>query len=321
MNTLREIACALARIKSAVIFTHMRPDGDTIGSALALHRALSLSGIESQVVNEGEIPEKFLFFPPARAILRAPTLDAEAYICVDASDEERLGELKKTFLKGARKGKLTFNLDHHVSNPRYCGYNFVREKASNCENIAELIAEMGVEQDGEIATALLMGMVTDSGGFTHGDVDGDTLRAAARAVDAGADLQKITYEVFKKQSKARSALYAEVISRLRYFLDDRLAVALVTAAQLRQYGLKQHDTEGIVDFALTVDPVEVSLCLLEVKEGQYKVSFRSKGKADVNRIAATFGGGGHVLASGCMVFGEQEEAIDRLRYAVSQYLE
>lgn len=320
MNTIVEIANIVKRLKSAVIFTHMRPDGDTLGSGMALSRALSLCGVQNEVVNEGEIPERFLFLPSVEKIVRRPTLDAEGYICVDSSDEKRLGELERLFLAGARR-KITVNIDHHVSNTRYAKYNFVRERASNCENIAELITAMDVSFDGEIASWLLTGMVTDSGAFSHGDVNGDTFRAAALAADAGADVHKITYEVFQKRSKGRALLYAAAISRIRFFLGERLAVTVVSGDMLGLYGVKQDATEGIVDFALTIDSVEVSVCLLEVKKGQYKASLRSKGRVNVNGVAGTFGGGGHVLASGCMLFGETEEVLDRLSYAVSQYME
>lgn len=320
MNTMQEIAGVLKRLKSAVIFTHMRPDGDTIGSAMALSRALFMLNIPNEVVNEGEVPQKFLSFDGAERILRMPTLDAEAFICVDASDEARLGYLQPVFLAGARQGKTTVNIDHHVSNTRFCKYNFVRNRASNCENIAELIQTLGVTADQLIGTFLMMGMVTDSGAFSHSDVNGDTFRAAAYAADAGADVSKITYEIFKKQSKARAGLYAEVISALRYELCNALAVAVVPKSRLDRYGLKQDATEGIVDFALTVEDVEVSVCLMEVKRGQYKASFRSKGKVNVNEVAGVFGGGGHVLASGCMFFGEIEEVIDKIRFAVGQRL-
>ena len=320
MNTLSEIADVLKRLKSAVIFTHMRPDGDTLGGAMALHRALFMLNIPSEVVNEGDIPEKFLFLEGMKGIRRTPSLDADGYICVDASDEARLGLLQPVFLAGKKKGKVTVNLDHHVSNTRYCKYNFVRARASNCENIAELLSLMGVAADKLLASYLLTGMITDSGAFSHGDVNGDTFRAAAACADAGADVGAITYEVFKKQSKARAGLYAEVIAHLRYDLEDRLAVALVTQAQLAKYGLKQDATEGIVDFALSVEPVEVSVCMMEVKRGQYKASLRSKGRVNVNEVAGVFGGGGHVLASGCMFFGAFEEVYDRLRYAVAQRL-
>ena len=321
MNTIEEIAGIIKNIKSAVIFTHTRPDGDTLGSAMALSRALFMLGIKSIVVNDGEIPEKFLFLPLASKIKRTVDLDAEAYICVDASDENRLGELNKTFLKGAAKGKITVNIDHHISNTRYCKYNFVRERASNCENIAELIRVLGVTPDKEIGDYLMAGMVTDSGGFSHGDVNGDTFREAAFAADAGADVKKVTYELFNKQTKNRAALYASVISSVRYLLNDRLAIARVTQEMLEKFDCKQEATEGIVDFALSVDVVEVSICLMEVKKGQYKASLRSKGKVNVNQVAAVFGGGGHILASGCMLFGDFEEVVDRVRYAVLQHME
>lgn len=320
MNGIEEIVGAIKRLKSAVIFTHTRPDGDTLGSGMALHRALFLLGIESEIVNDGEIPEKFLFLPEAGKIKRFPTLDAEGYICVDASDENRLGELRSTFLKGAKRGKVTVNIDHHISNTRYCKYNYVVSCSSNCENIARIISRLGLNFDREIADYLMVGLYTDTGGFSHSDVSGETFRTAALALDAGTDVGDISYRVFKKQSKARAQFYLEVLGGLRFLLDDRFAVALVKGEQLTRYGLKQDATEGIVDFALSIDCVEVSICLLEVKKGQYKASLRSK-NADVNRIAATFGGGGHIRAAGCMLFGDLEEVIDRLRYCVYQNLE
>lgn len=320
MNTLSEIADVIRRLKSAVIFTHMRPDGDALGCAMALSRALFHLNIPNEVVNEGEIPAKFLFLEGMDGIRRAPSLDAQGYICVDSSDVARLGYAQAAFQAGVRKGKVSINIDHHISNTHFCKYNFVRPRASNCENIAELIRLLGVVPDRLTASFLLIGMVTDSGGFSHSDVNGDTLRAAADAVDAGADIGAITYQVFKKQTKARAELYAEVISKLRYDLDDRLVTALVTQAQLKKYDLKQDATEGIVDFGLNVEPVEVSVCMMEVRKGQYKASLRSKGTANVNEVAGVFGGGGHILASGCMFFGDYEEAYDKLRYAVLQRL-
>lgn len=314
MNTIEEIADQLKTLKSAVIFTHMRPDGDTLGCALALSRALSMLGARTQVVNEGEIPEKFLAFAGMREICRTPS-DAQAYIAVDCSEPARLGSLEPAF----RAKKRTYNIDHHVSNSRYAAYNFVRPRASNAENVAELIARMGVLQDAFIAGSLMIGMVTDSGGFTHGDVNGDTLRAAALCADGGADVGRVHYELMRRQSKARAAMYAETISHIRFFNGDRLAVASVTQETLARYGLKEDATDGIVDFALSVDSVEVSVCLLEAKPRQYRASFRSKGKANVNEIARVFGGGGHVLASGCMFFGDFEEILDKIRDVVDRY--
>ncbi len=318
MNTIAQIAESIKTLKSAVIFTHVRPDGDTVGSALALGRALGILGISCQVANEGDLPEKFSCLDGADKITRTPA-DADGLICVDVSDTGRLGELKDFYFRAARK-RPTFNIDHHVSNTRYAKYNHVHPCASNCENIAALIDALGVKFDKTICACLLAGLVTDSGSFSHDDVTGDTLRLAARCMDGGANIERITYELQNKRSKARAQLYAAVASKVRYFLDDKLAVAIIPADMLEHYGLKADATEGIVDFARSVDVVEVSVCLLEVRHGQYQVSFRSK-TADVNAIARVFGGGGHVRAAGCMLFGEAEEVIDRLRFTVSQYLD
>ena len=319
MTTLKEIAKILKQCKSAVIFTHMRPDGDTLGSAMALSRALSILGIKNEVLNEGDIPARFSYLQGVKEIRTAPSFDAECFICVDSSTESRLGLLRDTFLAGVKK-KVTVNVDHHVSNTHYAKYNFVRDRASNCENIAELIKELGVPFDKEIAEFLMTGMVTDSGCFSHSDVNGDSFRAAADATDAGADVNKIAYETMKKQTRPRAQFYLKALSRLRFLLDDALTAVVVPQALLEEFGLHSDSTEGLVDFGLTIDTTEVSACFLEVRKGQYKISLRSKGKVNVNEVAGVFGGGGHILAAGCVLFGEEEEIVEKIKYAVWQRL-
>ncbi len=319
MNTIEEIAHLLKNAKSAVIYTHMRPDGDTLGCGMALHRALCCLGVRCEAVCESFVPPKLGFLGGMREIRQRPTLSPDVVIAVDTSDLPRLGALEEDFRMRAKRA-VSVNIDHHISNTRYAKYNFVRDRASNAENVLALIEELGVPVEGEIAAFLLLGMVTDSGVFSHSDVNGDTLRAAAKAVDGGGDLAATVYESVKRQTKARAMLYAETVGKLRYLLDDRLAVAIVSFEQLARLGLDSDATEGIVDFALTVDCVEVSASLFEMKRGQYKVSLRSK-RTDVNAVARTFGGGGHVHASGCMLFGELEEVVDKLRYAVYQHME
>lgn len=303
-----------------MIFTHTRPDGDTVGSGLALYYALRRLGADCELCNDCDIPEKFRFLPGAKLFRKSPTMtDAEAYIAVDSAEPKRLGMLESVFSRAGRK--VTVNIDHHISNTRYAKYNFVRPCAANCRNMAELLTLMGVQADKEIADALMLGLVTDSGNFSHNDVDGELFRTAGALADAGADVDTITYHTFRRQSKARAKLHAATMSAIRYLLDDRLAVIVVRRSVLESYGVDQNATEGFVDFPLSVDGVEVAVSLLEVKFRQYKVSLRSKGRVNVNEVAAVYGGGGHILASGCMLFGEEEEVIDRLRYTVSQFLD
>lgn len=332
-STLEKIASILRCAESVVIFTHMRPDGDAIGSAFALSRALERLGIGHQVCDESDFPSNLDFFEGKEKMLKKPTLDAEVYVCVDCSDEQRLGALSEEFRRVAQK-KTTINVDHHISNTYYAKYNYVRECSANCMNMATLIEKI-FETDGKspsesspkdlpfdrrTAECLMLGILTDSGNFSHDDVSEETFLTSAKLVKAGADVKMLNYLLFKKQPKARAAMYAYTMSRMRYALDDRFALIEISLETMKKFGADNGMTEGFVDFPLTVDSVEVSASVMEVKKGQYKISLRSKNYADVNKIAGTYGGGGHVRAAGCMLFGEPEEVIDRLTYTVSQYL-
>ncbi|MBQ7770743.1 MAG: bifunctional oligoribonuclease/PAP phosphatase NrnA, partial [Clostridia bacterium] len=240
---------------------------------------------------------------------------------VDCSDEQRLGALQDEFLSAKRKKIDTVNIDHHISNNGFAKYNYVRECSANCMNIAQLIADMGASFDKKTAEYLLIGLLTDSGNFSHDDVTEETLTLAAKLVAAGADIRYYNYMLFKKQPKARAALFTKTMSGMRYYHDDRFAVIVVSKENMELCGADNGMTEGFVDFPLNVDTVEVAASVMEVKKGQYKISLRSKEYADVNKIAGVYGGGGHIRAAGCMLFGDVEEVIDKLSYTVSQYLE
>ena len=188
-------------------------------------------------------------------------------------------------------------------------------------NVANLIECLNVPMQKSMAEYLLIGLLTDSGNFSHDDVTEETLALAAKLVGAGADIRYYHYNLFKKQPKARAALHAMVMSGMRYYFDDRFAAIIITREMMEKCGADNGMTEGFVDFPLNVESVEVAASLLEMKKGQYKISLRSKEYADVNKIAGVYGGGGHVRAAGCMLFGDLEEVLDRLSYTVSQYLE
>lgn len=313
---LKKFAENLMGMRSVTILCHMRPDGDTLGSALALSLALDQLGVENEVCCESVVPEMFLRLG-AEKVKKTPKLDSEAIVCVDSADEFRLGELSDYFLKAKKK---KFNIDHHISNTKYADVNYVNCCPANCQNMVKLFEEMHVTITKEIANFLMMGLLTDSGSFTHSDVDGETFRVAGLLLDAGADVNALTYQMFRRQKKIRFLLNTRVMNKVRFELDDQLAFVIVMQSDLEATGAKQEMTEGFVDFPLTVDGVEVSIALMEVKKEQFKVSLRSKGKVNVNEVASSFGGGGHILASGCMLFGSVEEVVDKLCFAVSRQL-
>jgi phosphoesterase RecJ-like protein len=321
MDDLKQLANQIKQAKRVAIFTHMRPDGDAIGGSLALSCALEKMGIQTQVCVESEIPSNLTFLEGVEKIQKFPTQPFELLILLDCADENRLGALWDEFLKCKRKKIDTINIDHHVSNTRFAKYNFVQNCASNCLNVAKLIKYLGGSFDKNIAQYLMVGLLTDSGNLSHDDVNEECFSLAGQLVASGADVTTLTYQLFKRQSKARAALYAKTMSGIRYFHDDRFALIVITREAMQACSATQGDTEGFVDFPLNIDGVEVAAALMEVKFRQYKVSLRSKKYADVNQIAGKYGGGGHVRASGCMLFGDLEDVIDRLSFTVSQYLE
>lgn len=321
MDSLQKIAERIKAARKVAITTHMRPDGDAFGCALALSRALDSLGIENGVFVESDIPANLAFIDGIDKVQKRMRQDFDLLIAVDCSDEQRLGALSDEFLIARRKKIDTVNVDHHVSNTRFAKYNYVRECAANCMNVATLIKYLGASFDKKTADYLLIGLLTDSGNFSHDDVNEEAMLLAAALLRAGGDIRGLQYELFKKQSPARAALHAATMSGMRYFFDGRFALIVVTQATMEKCGADASATEGFVDFPLNVEGVEVAASLLEVKKRQYKISLRSKFYADVNKIAAHYGGGGHVRAAGCMLFGELEEVVDRLSYTVSQYLE
>lgn len=321
MNTLEEIAKRILRAKRVVIFTHMRPDGDAFGSALALSSALDNLKIANEVCVESDIPSNLSFVRGLDAVKKTPTEEYDLLVSVDCSDVQRFGALSDEFLRAERKRIDTVNIDHHISNPLFARYNYVRECSANVMNVANLIAYMGAPFDKKTAEYLLLGLLTDSGNFSHDDVNEETLLLASKLVKAGADIRAYHYNLFKKQPKARAALFAKTMSGIRYFFNDRFALITITRENMEKCGADNGMTEGFVDFPLNVDGVEVAASLMEMKYRQYKVSLRSKEYADVNKIAGVFGGGGHIRAAGCMLFGDLEEVIDKLSYTVSQYLD
>ena len=315
--TITDFASKIADFKSALIFSHVRPDGDTIGCAMALKEGLRSLGIRAETICAADIPSKYSGFPLAAEYLHdAEKGEYEAHIAVDCSTEQMFSNLSPLFFST----KNTFNLDHHVSNTKYARRNCVIDSASCCENVYMLLKELGVEITASIANSLMLGIVTDTGCFAHKNVTAATLSAAAELLAAGADLNHINYAMFKAQPIERARLFSRVTAGMKTFHDGQLAVIAVRAADFAATGATPDMTEGFIDFPLSVNGVEVAVSIMETNENTFKISYRSKGKVNVNQVAATFGGGGHILASGCMLNGFFEDVLDKIVFTVGNYL-
>ncbi len=316
--TISNLVDNLKTIKSALIFTHTRPDGDTVGSAIALKNALIQLGIDVDVVCDISVPQKFHILNGADSFLNLEQVNKkyDAHIAVDCSSRFMFGSSYDLFLSS----KNTFNIDHHISNDRYAKYNYVVESGANTENIYEIITALSATITKDIADAILLGIITDTGSFAHSNVTPNTLSISAKMLACGGDLHNIIYKMFKEQSPERAKLYSKITSKMQYFLDGQVGVLVIEKKDLQECDANDTMTEGFIDFPLTVRTVEVAISLLETGKNQYKISLRSKGRVNVNEIASIYGGGGHILASGARINGYKEDVIDKLVYNVKQRL-
>ncbi len=317
MISLTELASKIAKETKVAIFCHVRPDGDALGSALGLKLALKSLGATAEVFCDEVVPTRFYFLNQTTTVRKDFSLSDgySALVAIDCAEINRLGDFAKDF-DGFNN---TYSIDHHVSNTRFAKQNYVFDNASNCENVYALIKELGVEITEEIANLLALGIVTDTGNFKHNNVTANTFSVASELKRNGADFNNIVYNSFTRQTKARAKLFGTVTSKIRYLLDDRFAIITITQEAIKSAGATPDETEGFIDFIMGVDTVEVGAAIMEIANNKYKVSLRSK-SANVNAVASAFGGGGHISASGCQIFGEYEEVVDRLRFEVSKEL-
>ena len=318
-SSIAEICEQFNAAQRIAVFCHTRPDGDALGAGMALTTALNNEGKFAVMCCDDTVPEKYNFLEKISEIkAKLPDgIEFDTFICVDCADVNRIGAFANTF--ASFKGRK-INIDHHISNKKFADFNCVEECPATCQLLTEIFTQANFKIDKEIADLLMLGLVTDSGNFVHNDVTDKTFETAALLRKCGADVNKINYEMFSRQTKFRAQLFGKVINGIRFALDDRIAYIIVPLDYFGESGVEYSITEGFVDYPLTIDGVEVAVSLLEVKKRQYKISLRSKGKVNVNAVAATFGGGGHILASGCMLKGELEEVIEKITYAVYQNL-
>ena len=314
--SLKQIAEQLKNIKSALIFCHINPDGDTLSCAFSLKRALEKLNVCAKVVSPDGLPKKYEKLGFFDEVLRLPDGEVyDAFISVDCSTEGQMGEPYLTF----SKHKNTFCIDHHISNSRYAKQFFVEDCGACAMLVYDLIKYLGVDIDAEMANILMVGVMTDTGNFSHSNTDQKVFETATELTKLGADVYKLNKTLFCSQPIERSKLYIEVMSKMKLFHDGKLAVISIFDEQMKRFNLTKSDTEGFIDFPMSIDGVEVAVSIFENGNNSFKISFRSK-DVNVNEIAGVFGGGGHVKASGAKINGFYEDVLDKLVFTVGNYL-
>jgi len=317
----RQISDLLRSQDTFLVLTHYRPDGDAVGSQLALVHLLKGLGKTVEAWNDDDVPSKFRFLPGSGLITRPPAepKDFDVVIAIDTSNWQRVGTVSQRI----GKRKYFINIDHHVSNDKFAEINWIVPEAPASGQIAfDLIKQGGFTLTSDIAMCLFAAISTDTGSFSYGNTTADSLRATAELVDTGIDVGEICRHVYESYPYARLMLLQKVLAQLQLADQKRIAYTWVTAEMFVESGAKREDTEGLIDFARAIQGVIVAVLFEEMTEaGKFRISLRSKHpKIDVNAVARHFGGGGHREAAGARISGEAREIERKVLATVSEAL-
>lgn len=316
IDYLQKICDKLEYTNKAAIFPHVRPDGDAIGSACALHLALEEKGIPSIIFISELIPDKYSFFTDKCKFSLEVSTDFDTLISVDCAEISRLDKYATVYTQSIN----TINIDHHISNKRYAAINYVEEASSTTQLILKLIDKLNIKLNKEIATCLYVGLVTDTGSFLYTNTNSKAFEDAKRLISYNIDVDSVANKIVKSTSLNRVKLLSKSLNNIRLFYDNRIAILPILQENLLATDTSINDTEGFVNEALQIDSVQIAASVCYYSQELYKISLRCKGNFDVNDIASRFGGGGHKRAAGCNILGEYEEVVDKLVYAISTCL-
>ena len=303
---LRRIAEEIRGRRSFLISTHQNPEGDAIGSVLALGLALKSLGKEALILTQDPVPEVLAFLPGSGEIVHQAPVNRgfDIALAVDCGDRPRLGE---EFSKVQGIGKI-INIDHHVSNGFFGDLNLIDPKASSAaEIIYDLIQALPAPFTREVAENIYTGLLTDTGSFHYSNTSPKTFSVARACMLAGVDPWEVSQKIYDTQPLPRLRLLPRVLDTLELLENGRVSSMVVTQQMLKETVATVAMTEDFINFARSVQGVEVALLFREVTSRKYRVSMRSRRAVDVARIAGQFQGGGHPAASGCTVEGSLSE--------------
>jgi phosphoesterase RecJ-like protein len=302
-HTRAQVADAIRQRHRFVIASHLRPDGDAVGSQLALAYALRTLGKDVRVVSRDPAPEPFRAFPGVAAIEIVDRVDdvADAVIVMES------GDLPRTGIAGLDRG-FVVNIDHHVGNALFGAVNWLDLSAAACgEMVFDLVAELGVPLSYEVALHVYIAVLTDTGSFRHSNITSRTFDICRRCADAGVNASAIASQVYDNSHLSRLKIMGAVLSRMQLDESGRLAMVTVDQALITACGGSYEDTDGLINMPLTVREIQAVIFFKEVGPSEWRISMRSKGQVNVNAVAKVFGGGGHRNASGCSASGSLEE--------------
>lgn len=319
-DTLKQVAIELEKVPEAALFSHVHPDGDSLGSMLALGLALERLGKKIYLYNAGPIPESLKFLPGVERIADSiPQELPETTIFIDCAEFDRveINGLSKDDLMG----KKVINIDHHISNDYFGTINWIdSEAAASGEMIYRLVRKLGIKICKDIAVNLYTAIITDTGRFSFSNTTPKSFKIAAELVKTGIDLVHINNILFEEKSLAQTRLLYKALSNLELFHEGTIAIITLSKNDFETSGAEENLSEGLVNYARNIEKVEAAALLKEIDYSDIKVSFRSNSWIDVNKVAQKLGGGGHVRASGCTINLPFEEAKQKVIFALEEAL-
>ena len=301
-----------------VILGHVNPDGDCVGSCLAVYNYIKeWDSSRAVTVRLERVPSKFSYLSGFDAIeTEAGEETYDLCICLDSSDEERLGDFKSCFDRSAK----TICIDHHITNRGYAQENVIDGHASSaCEVVYGQLDESRISK--RVAECIYTGIIHDTSVFKYSNTSRKTMEIAGKMMEKGIDFGTIIDGSFYKKTYMQSQILGRALLESITFLDGRCIFSVVRKKDMDFYGVDKSDLDGIVDQLRVIDGIECAIFLYETGIHQFKVSLRSNSIVDVSRIAAYFGGGGHVRAAGCTMSGSVHDVVNNLSAHIAEQLE
>ncbi|MDD7192973.1 MAG: bifunctional oligoribonuclease/PAP phosphatase NrnA [Oscillospiraceae bacterium] len=303
---LHETAKILENADKILLLCHSHPDGDTLGSAYALARALLGMGKRVRVECSDPIPKDFSFMLEG---IETDDFEPELIAAIDVADIKLLGKESE----GKYTGKIGLCIDHHGSNMLYADKVCLEaDSASTAEIIYLLLKIMQVDPDPVIASCLFTGVSTDTGCFRFSNTTVRTFEIAAELAKLGADTYNIIQVFFETKTKTYAALERLALDSMRFYFSDRCALICVTQDMYKRSGSNESETDRLANLPRQIEGVLVGVTMRELKDGSFKASVRTHGDIDASAICKRLGGGGHMGAAGCTLYGSKQQAINSL---------
>lgn len=311
--TLEEIAALLLAQDKLVLCPHVSPDGDALGSTLALKMALEKAGKKVTVMVDDDVPKAFGFLPQIDCFVKpadGEVLEADLLVVLDASSLDRIGKVAQ-----AVKAKAIANIDHHISNTQFADYLYLNtEAAATAEILCNLVEKLGITPDKDLATCLYTGIYTDCGSFRYANTTPGTMRAAAKLLEYGARPNEIS-DALGTNTRANIEMLGKVLQTLAFYNDGKISTLEINTDLYD----KDVNTDNFISFARYIEGVDIAVLFKAVEPAVTRVSMRSQ-DTDVAAIALSFGGGGHVRAAGCTVELPLEQAKAKVLEAIGKAL-